>query len=122
MGCCISGIPTSPLGYADDMAASCLTKSKIDYVLRMVYAYSLKWRYKYNASKSAVMIYGETRRENAIGKKNRMFQLGPQRVPEKCSYDHVGVKNCLFGDYTERVVEGRSKGRRCFNALWQFRY
>ena len=42
MGCCISGIPTSPLGYVDDMAASCLTKSKIDYVLRMVYAHSLK--------------------------------------------------------------------------------
>ena len=117
MGCFISGIPTSPLGYTDDMAAACLTKAKIDYVLRMIYAHSLKWRYKYNASKSAVMIYGETRRENTIGKKNRMFKLGPQRVPEKCSYDHVGVKNCLFGDYTERLVERISKGRRCFNAL-----
>ena len=117
LGCCISGIPTSPLGYADDMAAACLTKQKIDHVLRMVYAHSLKWRYKYNASKSAVMIYGETRRENAVGKKNRVFKLGPQKVPEKCSYDHVGVKNCLFSDYTERVEERISKGRRCFNAL-----
>ena len=33
------------------------------------------------------------------------------------SYDHVGIKNCLFGDFTERVEERISKGRRCFNAL-----
>ena len=32
IGCCISGIPTSPLGYADDIAAACLTKAKIDYM------------------------------------------------------------------------------------------
>ena len=117
VGCCISGVPTSPLGYADDMATACLSKAKIDCVLRTVFSHSLKWRYNYNASKSAVMIYGETRRENAVGKKHRVFKLGPQKVPEKVSYDHVGIKNCLFGDYTERVEERISKGRRCFNAL-----
>ena len=117
IGCCISSVPTSPLGYADDMAMACLSKPKIDSVLRTVYTHSLKWRYRYNAAKSAVMIYGETRRENAIGKKHRMFKLGPQKVPEKCSYDHVGVKNYLFGDFTERIEERISKGRRCFNAM-----
>ena len=99
------------------MATACLSKPKIDSVLRTVYSHSLKWRYKYNAAKSAVMVYGETRRENAIGKKHRIFKLGPQKVPEKCSYDHVGVKNCLFGDFTERIEERISKGRRCFNAM-----
>ena len=49
--------------------------------------------------------------------RNRVFSLGPQKVSEKLSYDHVGVKNCLFGDFTERVEERLSKGRRCFNAL-----
>ena len=116
LGCCISGIPVCPLGYADDMATTCSSKGKTDKVLQMVYAHSTKWRYKYNASKSAVMIYGETRRESEKGKKH-FFKLGPQKVPEKCAYDHVGVKNCLFGDFSERVTERISKGRRCFNAL-----
>ena len=99
------------------MATACSSKGKTDKVLQMVYAHSTKWRYKYNASKSAVTIYGETRRENKRGKKHRVFKLGPQKVPEKCAYDHVGVKNCLFGDFSERVTERISKGRRCFNAL-----
>ena len=55
--------------------------------------------------------------ENERGKKFRMFKLGSQKVPEKCSYDHVGVKNCLVGDFSERVDKHISKGRRCFNAL-----
>ena len=63
------------------------------------------------------MVYGETRKENTRGKKYRVFSPGTQKVPEKCTYDHVGVKNCLFGDFTERVEERISKGRRCFNAL-----
>ena len=99
------------------MTTACLSKAKVYLVLKTLHSHSLKWRYSYNASKSAVMIYGETRRENAVSKKHRVFSLGPQKVPEKVSYDHVGVKNCLFGDYTERVEERISKGRRCFNAL-----
>ena len=91
LGCCISDIPSSPLGYADDMATACLSKSRIDQVLNMVYSHSTKWRYNYNTAKSAVMIYGETRNENAKRKKHRVFKLGPQKVPEKCSYDHVGL-------------------------------
>ena len=33
------------------------------------------------------------------------------------SYDHGGIKNCLFGDFTEKINERISKGHRCFNAL-----
>ena len=42
------------------------------------------------------MIYGETSKENERGKKYRIFKLGPQKVPEKISYDHVEVNNCFF--------------------------
>ena len=117
IGCCIDGIPTCPLGYADDMAAASVSKARTDRILSMVYAHSKKWRYKYNASKSAIMIYGESKREHEKGKKYRTFKLGPQKVPEKHVYDHVGVKNCLFGDFSERLEDRVSKGRRCFNAL-----
>ena len=109
-GCCITGIPTSPLGYANDIATACFSKGKIDRVLEMVYAHSIKWRYKSNASKSAIMNYGETKKEIDKVKKYRTFKLGSQKVPEKITYDHVG-------DFSERINELVSKGRRCFNAI-----
>ena len=117
IGCSIVGIPTDPVGYADDMAIATLSKTKTDKVLEVVYSHSLIWRYRYNAAKSAVLVFGETPKEHELGKKYRMFKLGKKRVPEKHTYDHVGVKNCLFYDYSERLEERISKSRRSFNSI-----
>ena len=116
LGCDIVSIPTNPVGYVDDMATATLSKAKTDKVLEVVYSHSLLWRYRYNAAKSAVLVFGETPKEHEIGKKYRMFKLGKERVPEKYTYDHVGVKNCLFYDYSERLEERISKSRS-FNSI-----
>ena len=117
LGCKIIDIPTSPVGYADDMASASLSKLNTDKSLNIIYEYARKWRYKYNAKKSAVMVYGETVRENTRGMKYRNFCLGREKVPEKTTYDHVGIKCCLFNNYTPRTEERISKGRRAFNAV-----
>ena len=44
------------------------------------------------------------------------FKLGNDRVLEKQSYDHVGVKACLYKDDNPRVDEKIVKARRAFNA------
>ena len=31
--------------------------------------------------------------------KSMNFKLGTDKVKEKSDYDHVGVKDCLFGNY-----------------------
>ena len=63
--CTIQGIPSTPPGYADDVATACLSKNKLDKVLDLVDQYSKKWRFKFNAKKSAVLVYGEDRKQNA---------------------------------------------------------
>ena len=62
--CCgVHDIPTCPPGYADDLATACLSKSKTDQVLNIVNNYGNRWRFHFNAKKSAVLIYGEGKKK-----------------------------------------------------------
>ena len=115
--CCrISGISTSPVGYADDLATATLSKRKTDRVHDLVYEYGNRWRFQFNAGKSAVLVFGESKNDHDRFIKDRVFKLGSQRVKEKSTYDHVGVKSCLFKDDELRVEEKISKGRKTLNA------
>ena len=115
--CCrISGIPTSPVGYADDLATATLSKRKTDKLHDLVYEYGNRWRFQFNAGKSAVLVFGESKNDHDKAIKDRGFKLGCQRVIEKCTYDHVGVKACLFSYDETRVEEKISKGRKTLNA------
>ena len=60
-GLCIDvyGIPSNPPGYADDLATACKSKLKLDRALQIVNDYGNRWRFAFNARKSAVMVYGE---------------------------------------------------------------
>ena len=82
----------------------------------MVNDYGKKWRFKFNASKSAVMVFGEGKKENLNNSRFRTFRLGKEAVKEKLTYDHVGVKMRVFQDNTTRVEEKISKGRKTLNA------
>ena len=42
--CTIHKIPSSPLGYADDIAAASILRIKVDQVLDIVHKHSCKWR------------------------------------------------------------------------------
>ena len=115
--CTISGIPTNPVGYADDMAEASINKNRIDRLLSLAHDHSRLWRYTYNARKSAIMVYGESINEHKKGKKYRNFVIGAEKVPETEEYDHVGIKNCLFNNYTPRIDDRISKGRRAFHSV-----
>ena len=60
-------VRTSPVGYADDIAASTISKQRMDRVMSKVYEHGCDWRFKFNTSKSAVLVFGETERERRIG-------------------------------------------------------
>ena len=117
LGCEISGIPTNLIGYADDMASACTAKANGNKSLGLITKYLRQWRYAYNAKKSAILVFRETKREHERGAKYRTFMLGGEKVPEKVVNDHVGIKNCLFNDNRPRTEERLSKGRRAFNAI-----
>ena len=114
--CTIAHSPSSPAGYADDLAAATVSKARTDMVHSIVNEYGRKWRFKFNAGKLAVMVYGEDKKSNINNRKHRVFRLGKEAVKEKDSYDHVGVKMCLFPDNNTRVEEKISKGRKTLNA------
>ena len=112
----IYGLKLSPLGYADDIASASTSKQKVDQVLNMVYSHSRKWRYDFNAKKSAILVYGETAHESKVNSSYRNFRLGPDKVSERECYDHVGLKCCLHKNYAERTQEKIQKGRKALNS------
>ena len=105
----------SPVSYADDLATCAKSKNKLDQAMQIVYKHGCKWRFEFNAKKSAVQVFGESRAEAKIGAKYRNFKLGKCKVKEKPYYDHVGVKVCAMGDSSVRTEEKIKKARKILN-------
>ena len=116
--CCkIYNTPSTPLGYADDIATCCSSKHRTDMAMGIVHDKGCTWRYDLNAKKSGVLVFGETLREHERNSDERIFKLGPDRVKERRNYDHVGIRKTIFDDDNSGIEERISKGRRTFNAL-----
>ena len=116
--CCkLYRIPSTPLGYADDVATCCLSKRRLDKAMELVYAHGCTWRYELNAKNSGVLVYGESVKEHERNSKDRTFKLGPNRVNERVNYDHVGIRNSIFESDISGIEERISKGRRAFNSI-----
>ena len=112
----IYGISVSPLGYADDVASATTSKYNTDKVLKLVYDHSCMWRYRFNPPKSAVLVYGESKRENKNNSKFCTYKLGNDPIKETYSYDYLGLKNNCLRHNKERITKKISKGRRTLNA------
>ena len=82
----------------------------------VVYAHRRTWRYDFNAKKSGVLVFGESKFENRRNRLERSFKLGAESVPEKVDYEHVGVKLSIFDNDATGVEERLSKARRALNA------
>ena len=55
------------------------------------------------------MVYGESKYEYKNNSMYRNLTLSSQKVKEKTEYDHLGVKNCLFGNSTARTKDRISR-------------
>ena len=110
-------IPSTPQGYADDLAAACISKRKIDAVMSAMYNHGCTWRYNFNARKSGVLVFGESRRVHERNAVNRRFMLGPAKVREVTEYDHVGVKTSIFPGNPTGIEDRVGKARRALNAI-----
>ena len=64
-----------------------------------------------------MLVYGESKSNYHINSKARTFKLGNEKVPEKVTYDHVGVKASIFANDESRINEKLSKGRCTLNAI-----
>ena len=82
-GCEIHGLKVSPTGYADDVASASPSKRKVDAVLDAVFKHSRKWRYEFNAKKSAILVYGESKKDRNCIKDLRVYRLGNDIIKER---------------------------------------
>ena len=116
--CCkLYQTPSTPVGYADDLATACVNNRKLERVMDIVYRHGCTWRYEFNAKKSGVLVYGEDRNEHKHNVQHRAFRLGPAKVSERESYDHVGIRAIISDDDVSGIEERLSKARRTFNAV-----
>ena len=104
------------LGYADDIASASISRRKLDGVMDIVYLYSTRWRYKFNSKKSAVLVYGEGQNERVTNITLQQFKLGHEKIPEKTTYEHVGVKFTILDSNDERTKDKIAKGRKALGA------
>jgi hypothetical protein len=88
LGLCIYNTSFASPTVADDMCLVALSKEALDRMLDICFEYSRKWRYSYNASKCAVVVFNE---KDGSQKENRSWSIGPDQIPEKDSYTHLGI-------------------------------
>ena len=117
ISCKIFRTPSTPLGYADDIATCCVSKFKLDKAMDIVYNHGCVWRYEFNAKKSGVLVYGESPKEHERNSCNRLFKLVPNKVRERTFYDHVAIRNCIYANDVSGIEERIVKGRRAFNSI-----
>ena len=94
--CCkLYRTPSTPVGYADDLA-TCSTSKYIIY---------------------GILIYGEDRPESYRNALLRTFRLGSDKISEHLHYDHVGDRASIFDDDVSGLEERISKARRTLKAI-----
>ncbi|MES9881493.1 MAG: reverse transcriptase family protein [Sedimenticola sp.] len=100
---------------ADDMMLMSLSKIGLQRMMDICYKYSCNWRYDYNASKSAIVVYNESKCE--YRRSNRNWILGDEIVPDKEEYLHLGIVCDKYLSDTENVKQCNTKLRGTFLSL-----
>ena len=98
--------------------AATISKTKTDRINDMVYKYSNKWHFSFNAKNSAILVYGENPSEQERNPHDRIFRLGCDCIHEKQDFDHVAIKACLYADCEVRVNERFTKARKALGAAF----
>lgn len=76
---------------ADDIVVLSLSKKGLETLLKLVHGYSKKWRYIYNADKSAVIVFNENCRAQV-----RIWVLGDSDIKELDQYKHLGIVQAKY--------------------------
>ncbi len=88
---------------ADDMVLAPLSKYGLDQMMGEWYNYSCRWRYEYNPSKCAVIVFNESKRRYT--QSIRKWKIGPHEVKETDKYTHLGIICDKYMNLTDTVTE-----------------
>ena len=116
-GVSIDGVYCGAPMYADDLALISDSEAGLQHMLDIVSEYAHLWRYRFNLSKSSVLVFGETsvsRKKNRI---TRKWWLSGDSIPECDTQHHLGVLRSVSPSSALRTAERCSSGRSAFFAL-----
>ena len=111
----IGNIHVPAIASADDMALLALTNSGLQRMMNYCFSYACKWRYQFNASKSAVIVCNETK--SHFKNVHRNWYLGSDPVSECENYTHLGINFSKYLDLSENIKDANSKIRGTFLSL-----
>ena len=114
------------LMFADDIVIIADTKKDLEAMLNATFDYSLRWRFKFNIDKCAVVIfdnkatvlswnYGVCEEKCSCG---RHYRFGTQWIKEVQNYKYLGIeldKKLSFKDFKARMLD---KARRNMLRIW----
>ena len=69
-----------------------------------------KWRYVLKTKMCAIVVYGESEKENKLNTSNITYMLGNESVKGKSSYEHLGLTTVNSAKHIEGTSEKVNKG------------
>ena len=90
VGVFINGVYFRSPMFADDLIMLSRMKSGLDRMLECTWEYSIKWRFKFNSSKSIILTLVENNWERGVNQNTRNWKLGSQNIVEKESWCNLG--------------------------------
>ena len=106
----------SPM-YADDLALIASSEHNLQLLLDLTSAYACLWRYQFNTSKSAILVFGESPRSRQVARSNRSWSVGSNIIPEADTYTHLGILRSVHHSNAKQVSGRCASGRSAFYAL-----
>ncbi|XP_052799264.1 uncharacterized protein LOC128230877 [Mya arenaria] len=88
-GLCLYYINMSAPTFADDMVLVSFSKTGMDNMLQICSNYSKRWRFLYNSSKCAVVVFNKS--GVLVQSVKPSFSLGHDLVPTQKKYTHLGI-------------------------------
>ena len=103
--------------YADDLALISDSAEDLQSMLDITSNYALLWRYQFNASKSAILVFGESPISRKRNRPSRKWLLGGDEIPECDTHSHLGILRTVLPSSVHRTIARCSSARSAFFAL-----
>jgi hypothetical protein len=116
-GAGIGDIYCGTAAQADDVALLALSPKSLQVMLNISYEFSCTWRSIYNALKTIILVYGETKAKHMKNRMARKWFLGEKAIVEGLTAKHVGVHLNTDRKHNISVEKASQCGRKAFLGL-----
>ena len=93
------------------------SEHNLQLLLDLTSTYARQWRYQFNASKSAILVLGESPRSRQVARSNRSWSIGSNVIPEADTYTHLGILRSVHHSDAKQVSDSCTSGRSAFYPL-----